>query len=357
MLAALALSLSLLGATSTSAAPLKVGLIDEAQRIAAPDRFWADMTDLNTGLVRLYANWRSIAPRRPTSPADPADPRYRWAGLDASLVRAKAWGGTVIITVAGTPRWAGLYARHALPIHIPRPSFLAAFMRAVGKRYSGTFTPEGATEPLPKVELYEIWNEPNNEHFLIGPKQSIRPRAYAAMVTASYRALHGLAIPGFRPKVIAGAVGGRIGMNHQSFFRALIRFRAHADAASIHPYGPRPSAGLAPPDDPRYFTLGNFGSFTSLVKAWLGPRAKIWITELGWQTNPPDRLSGVSPAKQAEFFKQSLALVKGRYPQVAGYVWYLLRDQTDLTGWQSGLRYKDGRKKPLYNAVRRALAP
>ena len=31
------------------------------------------------------------------------------------------------------------------------------------------------------------------------------------------------------------------------------------------------------------------------------PRARIWLTEYGYQSNPPDRLLGVTPALQARY--------------------------------------------------------
>jgi len=34
-------------------------------------------------------------------------------------------------------------------------------------------------------------------------------------------------------------------------------------------------------------------------------------------------------------------------------LWFLVRDEPDLPGWQSGLVTTDGRKKPSFNAFRR----
>ncbi len=76
---------------------------------------------------------------------------------------------------------------------------------------------------------------------------------------------------------------------------------------------------------------------------------RIWITEYGYQTNPPDRLFGVSFAKQALYLKQSYAIAK-KNPRVDMFLWFLLRDEVRYDGWQSGLLTASGRKKPSYNA-------
>src|SRR3712207_7058823 len=39
-------------------------------------------------------------------------------------------------------------------------------------------------------------------------------------------------------------------------------------------------------------------------------RKPIWITEYGYQTNPPDRVFGVTPKKQAQFLQQSYTIAR-----------------------------------------------
>ena len=68
---------------------------------------------------------------------------------------------------------------------------------------------------------------------------------------------------------------------------------------------------------------------------------RIWITEYGYQTNPPDRIFGVTPARQAQYLTQAYGIAK-RSPRIDMLLWFLLRDETRVLvreGWQSGLLY------------------
>ena len=53
---------------------------------------------------------------------------------------------------------------------------------------------------------------------------------------------------------------------------------------------------------------------------------RIWITEYGYQTNPPDRIFGVSCANQARYLTQAYGIAK-RNPRIDMFIWFLLRDE------------------------------
>ena len=80
----------------------------------------------------------------------------------------------------------------------------------------------------------------------------------------------------------------------------------------------------------------------------------IHYTEHGFQTNPPDLLFGVSPARQAEYINQSdwIAFRDRRIRTVAQYK---LIDDTVVSSFQSGLRFFDGVPKPAFDAYRLPL--
>ena len=82
-------------------------------------------------------------------------------------------------------------------------------------------------------------------------------------------------------------------------------------------------------------------------------RKEIWLDEYGYQTNPPDDDLGVTPAKQARFLTQSVALAR-RNPRVTMLLWFLVRDEHRLIGWQSGLETVGRRAKPAFAAFQRA---
>jgi hypothetical protein len=81
-------------------------------------------------------------------------------------------------------------------------------------------------------------------------------------------------------------------------------------------------------------------------------KKRIWITEYAWQT-PPDRLFGVSFARQAAYVRQSFAIARAN-PRIDMMVWFMLRDDTNLgLGWQSGLLTAAGKKKPSFSVFAR----
>ena len=130
------------------------------------------------------------------------------------------------------------------------------------------------------------------------------------------------------------------------------------DAYAHHPYyGYRTETPLTPPPPgkrgvaPTAVTLGNFEQLTTELQR-VYPNMRIWVTEYGYQTNPPDPLFGVTLKNQALYMRQAwLKLVAN--PKVDMMIWFLLKDQPDLSGWQSGLMTVDGRLKPSFAAYER----
>jgi len=81
----------------------------------------------------------------------------------------------------------------------------------------------------------------------------------------------------------------------------------------------------------------------------------IWLTEYGYQTNPPDTVLGVPFARQAAYIGQS-ALCAYQLPGVTMLVQFLVRDDPVMSGFQSGLFTVAGQPKPSYAAFRFPLA-
>jgi hypothetical protein len=75
---------------------------------------------------------------------------------------------------------------------------------------------------------------------------------------------------------------------------------------------------------------------------------RIWVTEYGYQTNPPDTLFGVSWANQARYMREAYLRLK-RDPRVDMFIWFLLRDETRVGGWESGLYTSDWRAKTAHS--------
>jgi hypothetical protein len=139
--------------------------------------------------------------------------------------------------------------------------------------------------------------------------------------------------------------------------RGCRNFRAlPGSGLAHHPYtfagGPHISTGNR--DDvtianlPRMVrALNRLGRKNRLKRA----RMKIWNTEFGYQTNPPDPFQ--SPIGKVPGFMGFSEWVSYRNRRVASYSQYLLYDVRDTAGFQTGIRFAGGRAKPgVYKAYR-----
>src|SRR3954452_6773630 len=150
------------------------------------------MVDARAGIVRVTVGWSAVAPQRPAQPANPADPGYRFGYPDSVVENAASKGLAVLITFEGAPSWAegGNRPRGAAPgSWKPKPGAVRPFAHALAARYSGDFTPVGATSPLPRVRYFEVWNEPNLSSQLAPQWRHGRPASparYRKMLNAAY---------------------------------------------------------------------------------------------------------------------------------------------------------------------------
>ena len=101
-------------------------------------------------------------------------------------------------------------------------------------------------------------------------------------------------------------------------------------------------------------TMASMPRLISTLDTYFGTKP-IWLTEYGYQTNPPDRADGVSLATQARYVSEA-GLRAYQLPQVTLLIQYLYRDEPDLAGWQSGFQTDVGTHKPAFNAFRLPLA-
>ena len=376
IVAATALVAALVGASAgqaTKVAPrgqsssfIQKGIYDDAQILYGnPDKVFPSLAQLGTQLIRVNLWWggpNGVARRKPTDAANPADPAYDWSIYDRTVRYAFAYKMAPIFTVLGTPAWANASAGwNAAPTN---PADLQAFVSAAARRYSGKYKlPDGTNAGV--VRKWIAWNEPNNPVFL--KPQYVRSgsawvmqsaKDYARMCNAVVRAVKAVNVAN---KVACGVTAPR-GNNQPgtvrssvsplAFLRAMKKEGARGfDAYAHHPYYGYPSEtpNTKPPPGkrgapPTAVTLGNFEVLTTELQRQYG-NMRIWVTEYGYQTNPPDRLFGVSQAKQALYMDQAWAKLRAS-PKVDMMIWFLLKDETRVgSGWQSGLFYSDGTRK------------
>jgi hypothetical protein len=118
------------------------------------------------------------------------------------------------------------------------------------------------------------------------------------------------------------------------------------DAWAHHPYYTDPDQTPATARRPHAIELGNIGTLIATLTRLYGP-TRVWITEYGYQTKPPDDFFGVSWEKQAAYLREAYEIARAN-PRIDLFTWFLLRDSPSPESWQSGLMTADGRKKPSF---------
>ena len=297
------------------------------------------LDSLGVQIVRYTLRWDQIARARPTNPQSHLDRAYRWGIHDAVLKGLRARRIDAVVTLYGTPAWAnGDRSANWAPAS---GRHIAGFAYAAAKRY-------------PWVRRWLVWNEPNQRLHLrpTAPGvyvSTILNPAYAALKSANRRALVGAGVTAPR--------GGAGGVSPVDWIRGMGRARARLDAYAHNPYPLNPhretpsSGGCARCST---ITMATLERLQSEVSRAFGAK-RIWLTEYGYQTNPPDRLLGVSHALQARYLAEA-ALRAYRAPRVDMLIQFLVRDEPVDARWQSGLVGINGVAKPAYQAFMLPLA-
>jgi hypothetical protein len=341
-----------------------VGMYDPVQPIISPDKTFATLANLRAQVLRMDLNWGGyVAKKKPKNAVDPNDPAYNWDIYDQFVINAHKHKMAVLFTIYGTPAWAsGVQKLNRVP---KKMLYLRQFAYAAAKRYSGTFKrPDGVV--LPAVRKWLAWNEPNNPVFLrpqwtrVGKRNiPMAAKNYAQMCTAVWSGVHAthlketVACGATDPKGNNKARSSRPSIAPLTFLSALKRYGLrHFDVYAHHPYYASPTESpAAPPKSKTTVTLGNINVLITLLTRLYGNKP-LWITEYGYQTRPPDPHFGVSWTNQARYLTQAYAIAR-KNPRIGLMLWFLLRDESRLAGWQSGLMTVSGKHKPAYNAFRR----
>jgi hypothetical protein len=320
---------------------VQFGIQDDAWLEFGPgtlERRLATFERLGVPFVRFTLRWNQTAPRRPKAPTSPRDRAYDWRRSDRILGGLRRHGLTPVLTLVGTPVWAN--SGRAPNFAPPHPRDFRGFATAVARRY-------------PWVRYWLIWNEPNKRLWLRPTKASIYVRH---LLNPGYEAIHAV-LPDARvggaatgPKAAAG------GVSPTAWVRAMWAAGARLDAYAHHPYpstpAETPSSGGC--KNCPWITMATIRKLLILVKRYFGSKP-IWLTEYGYQTNPPDTFLGVTLKRQAT--NLSLAAMRAwRLPRVTMLIQYLYQDEPQLSRFQTGLAFVDGRWKPSLQAFRLPFA-
>lgn len=332
----IAIVLTALSGQQAHATPgVKYGIQDDNFILNGPGKLGQrlDTIDrLGVDVVRFTLEWSKI---------ERAQGRFNWGRSDQVLRGLQTRGIQPVVTLVGTPGWAnGGRAPRFAP---PRGTEFAAFAGEAARRY-------------PFVRYWLIWNEPNMRRWLEPTvpgtyvRRLLNP-AYKAIHAANRRALVGGGVTGPR-----GNVGG---VSPLDWLRGMRKAGARLDAYAHHPH---PGSPFESPTEGGCFgaecktiTLANLRLLVQAVRGAWGGGKRIWLTEWGYQTNPPDKFFGVPPRLQAQYIGEAARLVY-RTRQVDMLIQFLYQDEPQTDRFQSGLLTWRGRPKPGLHAFSFPLA-
>ncbi len=310
-----------------------------------------------------------------------------WGSHESSLGASETNGLTNVVVGAG-----GI--RVVLGIHNSWQH--APIDQARRERYCGYAA--DALRRFPQINDIIVWNEPNVSFFWqpqFDPAGTgAAPQAYFELLSHCYDVLHTV-----RPGVnVIGPVNSHWGNDNPNAFsnithspsrfiralgtvyRASGRTQPLFDTLGHHPY-PRssdehPSIRHA---DEAFISIGDTDRLLTVMQEAFGGTGQripqdglpIWYLETGYQTtirpektgayfgveNWPGPVPDLAPdavVDQARQLADSLRLMYCQ-PQVEAIFNFLLRDEPDLAGWQSGVFWADGSPKASLDAYRSVI--
>jgi hypothetical protein len=339
--ALVAASAAFIAAPSRASNGIKYGIQDDAWIEFGPGKLNQRLDTikrLGVPFVRFTVHWDVVAPKHPKDPTSPRDRAYDWRRSDRVLLAIRRHGLTPVVTLLGTPSWAN---SGKAPNYAPvRPRDFRAFAQAAAARYSW-------------VRYWLMWNEPNHPLWLKPTRASIY---VDHVLNPGYEGIHAVLPHALVGGGVTAPRGGLGGVAPVTWLHGMARAHAKLDAYAHNPYPLRP--GETPSGHGCRFcptiTMATLPKLLILVRRYWGLKP-VWLTEYGYQTNPPDQFLGVSPRKQATLL--SLAAMRAwRLARVTMLIQYLYRDEPELSRFQTALVYIDDKLKPSLNAFKLPFA-
>ena len=413
---------------------MEVVIQDDALLLHRPetlDDSLAKIVALGFNRVRLTAGW-SVLTRDPDATTKPefdaTDPaayeQDKWFNLDRAVRKAQAAGLKVMIDVAfWAPRWATTDTEAGRARTNINVDMLRDFALAVVKRYGGDFQPRPpkpgvvskpssdgnflqgllggrksaapppapVEQPLPKVTMYTVWNEPNHQGFVM-PQWHKQRGTFVPASPGIYRRMLYATVPAIKQQmpdstVLVGGTSstgsttpGRGAVQPLLFMRRLACVndaykpittgecagfqKIPGDGWSHHPYSLSTVPGAR--NDKRHpdnAPIGELNRMTSQLDRLVAAGrfdaevANVYLTEYGYETNPPDSDEPFSTGDQVRNLAWAEYLA-WKNPRVKMFPQFLLndlppREAGPATGstkrpfgdWQSGLYFADGSPK------------
>jgi hypothetical protein len=318
---------AILASSASASTSIRYGVQDDAWLRYGPGTLNARLDrlqSLGVELVRINLTWSDV---------EPNEGNFQWNRYDSIVTGLHDRGIEIMLTLVSTPSWAnGGQGTNYAPTN---GTAFADFATAAAHRY-------------PFVTHWLIWNEPNQRRWLLPTEPGVYVRR---LLNPAYTAIHRVlphALVGGGVTAPRAATGG---VSPLAWIRGMAGAHAHLDAYAHNPYP------LSPAETPftggcthcSTLTMATLPQLVADVGKAFGANKRIWLTEYGYQTDPPDNLLGVSPEKQALYMSEA-AMRAYLQPRVDMLINYLVQDEPDLARWQSGILTASGVEKPSYQA-------
>jgi hypothetical protein len=296
--------------------------------------------------TRIPIDWGAVQPSRGGT--------FNWSGVDGVVAKAANAGIEVLPFLNGAPAWAvpsvwvpGSNHSVKAPNHLPAAGASAtawsSFVTAAVARYgpNGSFWAENPTVPKRPIRTWQVWNEQNFKYFVAKPN----PAEYGRLVKLSYAALKAsdagaqLVLGGMfsRPK------GGKSTKEKpkrvyfasdflDQMYETTPGIKSKFNGVALHPY------------TGRYQELPEeIEEFRAVEKANGDAGKGLWITELGWSSQPPPanpfaNIFAKGPNGQAAQLKGAFSLLSAKQAKwkLQRVYWFSVDDQPGTCNFCDG---------------------
>src|SRR6201992_36053 len=318
-LTAVLVAVVVLGVFTASAAALPAKFFGVVPASSAPQEPFNTLKKGKVKSMRIALIWASVQPTKGT---------FNWSGVDAEVEKAATSGTELLPFLVGSPTWAvpnatvpGAGGAKA-PAHLPATGTSATawktFLKAAVARYGtgGTFWTEHPLLTPDPIKAWQIWNEPNFKYFVAKPN----PKEYGQLVKISSAAIK--SVDPTSHVILAGLFAKPAGAKHlnasgklvfgtspnyygsyflEQMFKTNPGIKWRFEGVSLPPYVAR-YRQLAPEIEEVRNVLTKAGDGTE----------PLWITELGWSSEPPvgpSNVFAVGAAGQARELKGAFTLL------------------------------------------------
>jgi hypothetical protein len=347
-LTAVLVAVVVLGAFAANAAALPAKFFGVVPQSSLSQEQFNTLKKGKVKSMRIALIWAGVQPTKGT---------FNWSGIDAEVEKAAMSGIELLPFLVGTPTWAVPNANvpgtggAKAPAHLPATGTSATawttFLKAAVARYGtgGTFWTEHPLVPDVPIKNWQIWNEPNFKYFVAKPN----PKEYGQLVKISSAAIK--SVDPTAQIILAGLFAKPAGAKHlnasgklvfgtspnyyasyflEQMFKTNPGIKSRFEGVALHPYVAR-YRQLSPEIE----EVRNV-----LTKAGDGVE-NLWITELGWSSEPPvgpSNVFAVGQSGQARELKGAFTLLgqdKAKF-RLSHVYWFSVDDALETCNFCNG---------------------